>query len=126
MNFRRFAALAALQLVMASAQACLFARDTKPAEWYEWSRDLFSGEVTSVERDAQKSLDVITVRVAEVFKGPQGAASATLQVPQRMWGSCRLERPAVGAHVLVGLNPNGDTLVVPLADSFAGRLRQLR
>jgi hypothetical protein len=123
---RRLIALAVLQLLVASAHACLFARDTKPAEWYEWSRELFSGEVTRLEQDPQKPLDIITVRVAEVFKGPQGAATATLRVPHRMWSSCRLVRPALGAHVLVGLNPDGDTLVVPLAEDFAERLRQQR
>jgi hypothetical protein len=43
-----------------------------------------------------------------------------------MWSSCYLERPAVGAHVLVALNPNGDTLLVPLTQSYGERLRQLR
>jgi hypothetical protein len=43
-----------------------------------------------------------------------------------MWTSCYLERPALGAHVLVALNPNGDTLVVPLTPSYGERLRQLR
>lgn len=124
-NVRRLIAIAAL-LFFGPAHACLFARDTKPAEWFDWSSALFAGDVTGVEQDAQKPLDVITVRVAEVFKGPEGAAVATLQVPHRMWTSCRLERPALGAHVLVGLNPNGDTLVVPLAESFAERLRAQR
>ncbi len=125
-DVRRLIAMAALQLLIGSAHACLFARDTKPAQWYEWSRELFSGEVTRVERDPRKPLDLITVRVAEVFKGPEGAALATLQVPHRMWTSCRLERPALGAHVLVGLNPSGDTLIVPLSASFTERLREER
>ncbi len=122
---RRLIAIAALQLLIGSAHACLFARDTKPAEWYEWSSALFSGEVTNVEQDRQKPLDIITVRVAETFKGPEGAV-ATLQVPHRLWTSCRLERPAVGAHVLVALNPNGDTLVVPLTAAYIEQLKQDR
>jgi hypothetical protein len=82
--------------------------------------------VTRVEQDLGKSLDIVTVRVAETFKGPGNAAVATLQVPQRFWTSCRLERPALGAHVLVALNPNGDTLVVPLTAEYTERLRQQR
>jgi hypothetical protein len=120
---RRLIAVAALQLLIGSAHACLFARDTRPAEWYEWSSALFSGEVTSIEQDRQKPLDVITVRIAETFKGPESAV-ATLQVPQRMWASCRLERPALGARVLVALNSNGDTLVVPLTPAHAEQLKQ--
>lgn len=115
-------AVAALQLFTGLAHACLFARDTEPGDWYAWSSALFSGDVTSVEHDGAKSLDIITVRVAETFKGPQGAV-ATLHVPSRFWKSCRLERPAVGAHVLVALNPNGDTFVVPLTAAYAGQLR---
>lgn len=121
----RLIAIVTLQLAAGWAQACMFASDTKPAEWYEWSSALFSGDVTNVEQDPQKPLDIVTVRVAETFKGPQGAV-ATLQVPHRFWTSCRLERPAVGAHVLVALNPNGDTLVVPLTASYTERLREQR
>jgi hypothetical protein len=116
-------ALAVLQLSTGAAHACLFARDTQPEYWYEWASALFAGDVTNVERE--KGLDVITVRVAETYKGPQGAV-ATLQVPSRMWSSCRLELPVVGAHVLVALNPNSDTLLVPLTAGYAERLRQLR
>jgi hypothetical protein len=119
---KRWLTIAVLQFVAVSAQACLFARDTPPAQWYEWASALFAGDVTQVAQDAQKSLDIITIRVAETFKGPQGA-SATLRVPQRMWASCRLELPAVGAHVLVGINPASDTLVVPLTPDYAERLR---
>ena len=126
MSAVRFAlAVAALQLFAGLAHACLFARDTQPRDWYAWASALFSGDVTSVEHDAAKSLDTITVRVAETFKGPEGAV-ATLQVPSRFWKSCRLERPALGAHVLVGLNPNGDTFVVPLTAAYTERLRQDR
>jgi len=43
-----------------------------------------------------------------------------------MWSSCRLERPAVGARVLVALNPNSDTLLVPLAPGYSELLRRDR
>jgi hypothetical protein len=103
----------------------MFARDTQPGDWYEWASALFSGQVTNLEQVRQKSLDIITVRVVETFKGPDGAV-ATLEVPERMWSSCRLERPDIGAHVLVALNPNGDSLVVPLRASYAEQLRRHR
>jgi hypothetical protein len=125
-TWRALLAVAALQLAAGAAHACMFARDTKPAEWYEWSSALFSGDVTAIEQDSRKPMDIITVRVVETFEGPENAAVATLQIPHRMWTSCRLERPGVGAHVLVALNPNGDTLVVPLTAAFTERLRQQR
>lgn len=118
-------AVAVLQFATGWAHACMFARDTQPGDWYTWAGALFSGDVTSVEQDRQKALDIITVRVAETFKGPEGAV-ATLQIPSRYWNSCRLERPVVGAHVLVALNPNNDTLVVPLTAGYTERLRQHR
>jgi hypothetical protein len=122
----RLLAIALLQLLITTtAYACRFAQDAQPAQWYEWSNSLFAADVTSVEADRDKALDVITVRVVETFKGPGGAA-ATLQVPSRMWSSCRLERPLVGARVLVALNPNADTLLVPLTESYRDRLRQHR
>ena len=122
----RCLALIALLLLMGSAQACRFAQDAQPAQWYEWADSLFAAEVTALELDMGKSADVISLRVLETFKGPAGAAAATLHVPSRMWSSCRLERPAVGAHVLVALNPNGDTLLVPLAAGYSERLRRDR
>ena len=114
-----------LLLATGSAHACLFARDTQPAQWYEWASALFAGDVTKVEYDGAKALDVITVRVVETFKGPEGA-SATLEVPKRVWTSCRLERPVEGARVLVALNPHSDTLLVPLTASYTELLRQHR
>src|SRR3954471_5474868 len=120
----RLLALVALHLVMGTAQACRFAQDAQPAQWYEWADTLFAAEVTSVEADAGKSADVISLRVVETFKGPAGAAAASLRVPSRMWSSCRLERPAVGARVLVALNPNSDTLLVPLTAAYSERLRR--
>jgi hypothetical protein len=122
----RLLALIALQLLMGTAQACRFAQDAQPAQWYEWANSLFSAEVTSVESDAGKSADVISLRVVETFKGPAGTAAATLRVPSRMWGSCHLERPAVGARVLVALNPNSDTLLVPLTPGYSELLRRDR
>jgi hypothetical protein len=120
------AALLGLHLLAGTAHACRFAQDAPPPQWFEWSSALFAADVTAIELDRQRSLDVITVRVTETFKGPEAAAAASLRVPSRMWTSCYLERPAVGAHVLVALNPNGDTLVVPLTPSYGERLRQLR
>jgi len=116
-------AIAVLQLATGGAHACLFARDTQPEPWYEWASVLFAADVTSVEQDREKARDVITVRVVETFKGPEGA-SATLQVPHRLWASCRLELPVVGARVLVALNSNSDTLLVPLTASYTELLRQ--
>jgi hypothetical protein len=43
-----------------------------------------------------------------------------------MWASCNLVRPAAGARVLVALNANGDTLLVPLEAAYSARLRALR
>ena len=120
----RLLALIALQLLMGTAHACRFAQDAQPAQWYEWANSLFSADVTSVEPDAGKSADVIGLRVVETFKGPAGAAAATLRVPSRMWSSCRLQRPAVGARVLVALNPNSDTLLVPLTPDYSELLRR--
>jgi hypothetical protein len=122
----RFIAIGVLQLLLGTAQACRFAQDAPPAQWFEWSSALFAADVTGIELDHQKSADVISVRVVETFKGPERAAAASLLVPSRMWSSCYLERPAVGAHVLVALNPNGDTLLVPLTPTYGERLRQLR
>jgi hypothetical protein len=121
---RLFATVVLLALASA-ANACRFAQDAQPAQWYEWSTSLFAADVASVELDQQKALDVITLRVVETFKGPEGAA-ATLKVPNRMWTSCGLVRPPVGAHVLVALNPNSDTLLVPLSESYSRLMRQHR
>jgi hypothetical protein len=116
-------AVVLLQFATGWAHACLFARDTQPQYWFEWASTLFAADVTEVARDREKSLDVVTVRVVETFKGPKGAF-ATLRIPSRMWSSCRLELPAVGAHVLVALNPNSDTLIVPLTTSYSELLRR--
>lgn len=117
---RYLLAIAALVLAV-PAQACLFARDAKPADWLAWSSALFAADVSDVVSD--KGMDRISLRVVETFKGPALAEKATLQVPARMWAACRLERPAAGARVLAALNPNGDALLVPLSVEYAGRLR---
>ena len=117
-------ALAALAICISNdVHACRFARDAQPAQWLEWSNALFAADVTSIETDAQKRLDVIGVRVLEVYKGPPGAAQAKLEVPARMWSSCNLERPSEGARVLVAMNPHSDILLVPLTASYADLLR---
>jgi hypothetical protein len=117
---RNLIILAALSLAL-PAQACLFARDAKPADWLEWSSALFAADVTNVAQDA--GVDHISLRVVETFKGPAMAESAKLQVPARLWSACRLERPAAGARVLVALNPNSDALLVPLTPPYVQALR---
>jgi hypothetical protein len=117
---RHFFTLLAL-LGATSAQACLFARDAQPKDWLEWAKVLLAADVSGIEAD--KAIDVVRLNVRETFKGPPAAETATLQVPSRLWAACRLERPVVGAHVLVGINPNGDALLVPLSATYAERLR---
>ncbi len=124
-RLRRLIAIVILQCLAGWAHACMFARDAKPQDWYQWASALFAADVTNVEQDRGKALDIITTRVVETFKGPKGA-TATVEVPQRMWSACRLELPAVGAHVLVALNANGDALLIPLTESYAELLRRLR
>jgi len=120
----RLLALVAFQLVLGPAHACLFVKDIPPGEWYGWASALFAGEVTRVAHEAGK-VDVITVRVTETFKGPQGEV-ATLRVPSRMWVSCRMQLPAAGAGVLVAINANNDTALVPLRADYAAALRGQR
>lgn len=120
---RHILALAAL-LSFGSAEACLFARDAQPKDWLEWASVLLAADVTAIAEE--KGTDTVRLAVGETFKGPAAAQTATLQVPSRMWSSCRLERPAVGAHVLVAINPNGDALLVPLSPDYAERLRSVK
>jgi hypothetical protein len=120
---RYLIALSSLLFVL-PAEACLFARDARPADWLSWSSALFAADVVEVAQDGQK--DRVTLRVVETFKGPALAETATLQVPSRMWAACRLERPEVGARVLVALNPNGDALLVPLAAEYAQAVREAK
>ena len=119
---RHFLTLAALLAAVSTpAHACLFARDAQPKDWLEWAAVLLAAEVTTIEAD--KGTDTVRLAVRETFKGPAAAATATLQVPSRMWASCRLERPAMGAQVLVAINANQDALLVPLTSQYADRLR---
>jgi hypothetical protein len=125
--FRRLLAIAVLQLLTGPVQACLFATGTQPEGWYQWANGLFAGEVTGVAKDSQKPVDVITVRVVETFKGPDAEhGTITVRIPSRHWASCRLELPALGAHVLVAMNPHNDAMLVPLSASYAERLRAHR
>jgi hypothetical protein len=114
-------AIALLALVPGWAQACLFATSTPPEGWFQWSSRLFGGDVASVEKNT------VTVRVAETFKGPDASrGTLTVRLSDRYWVNCKVERPAAGARVLVGINPHGDAMLVPLADGYAEQLRQQR
>ena len=121
----RVSLLIVLQLTALAAQAtCMFARDTKPQDWYQWAQVLVAGEVASVE--TRGSVDLVSLRVVETFKGPAGVQSATLEIPQKLWTTCRIARPAPGDHVLGALNANNDALLVPLNAAYSERLRALR
>lgn len=75
------------------ANACLFATTTPPEGWYQWASGLFAGDVTALEKDGQKPVDVITVRVVETFKGPDASnGTLTVRVPSRNWAACKLCR----------------------------------
>jgi hypothetical protein len=125
--FRHLVAIAVFQLAAGSAQACLFATSTKPEGWYQWASGLFAGEVTAVEKDGQKPVDVITVRVTETFKGPDAArGTLTVHISDRYWANCRVERPSAGARVLVAMNANSEVMLVALSASYAEQLRQQR
>lgn len=127
MSLRHLIAIAVLSLASGWAQACLFATSTPPDGWYRWASGLFSGDVTAVEKDAQKPVDVITVRVVETFKGPDATnGTLTVRVPSRNWAACKLEIPAAGARVLVALNPNSEVMLVPLSVAYAEKLRAIR
>src|SRR5687767_6054346 len=124
---RRLLAIAMLQLLTGGAHACLFATSTQPEGWYQWARGLFGGDVTQVEQDRQKSVDVITVRVVETFKGPDAAhGTLTVRVPSRHWAACKIDIPAAGARVLVAMNPNSEVMLVPLSTAYAEKLRAIR
>ena len=110
-----------------AAQACLFATRTPPEGWYQWSAALFAGDVASVEKDGDKPLDVITVRVVEAFKGPEAPnATLTVRISTRYWTNCRFETPWPGARVLVAMNANSEIMLVPLSASYAEQLRAYR
>ena len=113
--------LAVLFLVPGLAQACLFATSTPAEGWFQWSSGLFAGEVTAIEKD------VVTVKVAETFKGPDATrGTLTLNLSERYWSNCRVEKPALGARVLAALNANGEAMLVPLSGNYADQLRAYR
>jgi hypothetical protein len=127
MRFRHLIAGAVLALASGGAHACLFATSTPPQGWYQWASGLFGGDVTAVEKDGEKPIDVITVRVVETFKGPDAShGTLTVRISNRYWVNCRVERPVAGTRVLVAMNPNSDAMLVPLSASYAEQLRQQR
>ena len=113
--------LAILLFVPGWVHACLFATSTPPEGWFQWSSGLFAGDVTAIEKD------VVTVKVAETFKGPDATrGTLTLNLSEKYWTNCRVQKPAVGARVLAALNANGEAMLVPLSDGYAEQLRQQR
>ena len=128
MAVRHLIVIVVLQLAAGWAHACLFATTTPPQGWYQWSAALFAGDVTAVESEREKPLDVITVRVVETFKGPEAAGSGTLTVrlSSRYWTNCKVEMPSVGARVLVAMNANSDAMLVPLSAAFTEELRSYK
>ena len=114
---------AVLQFASGSADACSFTQNAAPQRWYEWASNLFAGTVTKVEQDRKRSLDIITVRVVETFKGPEGEV-ATVQIPTGLRAMCSQELPAVGAQVLVAMDPTNNSAVVPLTADYAKLLRE--
>jgi hypothetical protein len=121
----RLFALCLLQFTVLAAQAtCMFARDAKPQDWYEWAAVLVAGDVAALEQ--RGSIDVVSLRIVEAYKGPAGVQSATLEIPHKLWATCRIARPAIGERVLGALNTNSDALLVPLTPAYAERLRAIR
>jgi len=123
-SMRLVALFLVLLMVPAAHATCLFARDTKPQDWYAWAAVLIAAEVTNVE--ARGRVDVVSLNVTETFKGPAGVKTATLEVPNNLWAACRLARPAIGDHVLGAMNANHDALMVPLTDRYAEELRLVK
>lgn len=113
--------LAILLFAPGWVHACLFATSTPPEGWFQWSTGLFAGDVTAIEKN------VVTVKVAETFKGPDATrGTLTLNLSEKYWTNCRVEKPAVGARVLAALNANGETMLVPLSGNYADQLRAYR
>ena len=125
---RRLIVLVALQLACGWAHACLWATSTPPEGWYQWASGLFAGDVTALAKDAEKPVDVITVKVVETFKGPETPHGGTLtvRVPSRNWAACKIQVPATGARVLVAMNANSEVLLVPLSEGYSEQLRKIR
>ena len=127
MWMRHLIAIAVLLPLTGGAHACLFATSTPPQGWYQWASALFAGDVTALAKDAQKPVDVVTVRVVETFKGPDASnGTLTVRVPSRNWAACKIEIPAAGARVLVAMNPNSEVMLVPLSTAYAEKLRAIR
>lgn len=122
--FRVLAALAFACACLPAQATCLTTRESKPQDWYAWAQVLVAADVTSVAQRGRH--DVLTLRVVEIFKGPAGIETATLEVPSNLWEACKLERPAVGTRVLGALNANNDANVVPLQAAYADELRALQ
>ena len=119
--------LAVLLFVPGWAQACLFVTSTSPESWYQWSERLFGGDVTAIGKDADKPVDVVSVKVVETFKGPEvSLATLEVRVPSRHWSLCKLEMPSTGTRVLVALNANSEVQLVPLSAAYADKLRLIR
>jgi hypothetical protein len=127
MRLRHLIAIAVLLPLTGGAHACLFATSTPPEGWFQWASALFAGDVTGLEKDAQKPVDVITVRVVETFKGPEATnGTLTVRVPSRNWAACKMEVPLAGARVLVAMNANSEVMLVPLSASYAEQLRAFK
>lgn len=127
MKLRHRIAFAVLLFAASNAHACLFATTTPPEGWFQWSKALFAGDVTRLDKDSAKPVDVITVRVAETFKGADASnGTLTVRVPNRHWKLCKMELPVLGARVLVALNANSEVMLVPLPPAYAEELRQQR
>jgi len=118
---RHFLPLLALFVALPAQATCMFARDTEPSDWYAWAEVLVAADVENVERES--GTDFLALRVVETFKGPTGAQTMTVQVPDKLWAACRLDVPQIGDRVLGALNANNDALVVPLSADYVERLR---
>ena len=119
---RRF--LVVLLFLPGWAQACLFITSTPPEGWYQWSERLFGGDVTAISKDADKPVDVISVKVVETFKGPEvSLATLEVRVPSRHWSLCKVEIPTAGTRVLVALKMNNEVMIIPLSASYAEQIR---
>jgi hypothetical protein len=128
MRLRHLIAVAVLLPASSWAHACLFATSTPPEGWYQWAaKGLFAGDVTALQKDAHKPVDVVTVRVVETFKGPDATnGTLTVRIPSRNWAACKLELPVAGARVLVAMNANSEVMLVPLSASYTEKLRALK
>ena len=121
---RALSTLLALLSVSVAQAACLSVRESKPQDWYAWSKVLVAADVTGVSQRGR--YDVLALRVVEPFKGPELVETLTLEVPSNFWQACKVERPKVGDRVLGALNANNDANVVPLDANYAGELRAAR